>query len=389
MEKEGEELFNDVNFDINQDTDQGIEESELANEEVAAEAKPDSNEDDDGKIENNDDNNDDNTEAKPEEGIEASEFEQEDSAPEPGAEDNTSVDDDTSADNSSSPLQLLTTTLQAEGVIDIPDGEKIESSKQILDAVRRKIEENEFADLNDTQKDYVKALRAGIPEEEVKQNLNNIKALEGINDAGIEADENLRRILITENLIADGLSPEKAARSVQRIVEAGDDVEEAKDAHRSLKETEGVRIQNETKRLEAEKKEENEKTSERLAALKTTVLEKEEFIPGHKPNSATKEKIYSNMTKVVGHDKKGNPLNALNAARHKDPEAMEMLENYLFTVTKGFTDWSSFKNKVKSNAIKDLDNKLRNTQSGGGASRSVSKESKTGLAGALANLDIK
>lgn len=386
-EKNGEELFDDVNLDDNLGSEgEGVD----LNDFITGEFKDDTpatEPNEDGEGNEKDDKDKDDEENTPEDGVDPSEFEQ-DSA-NSGTEDNTSVDDDSSADNSSSPLDLIASTLQAEGVIDLEDGVKVESSKQILDAVRKKIEENEFADLNDAQKLYVEALRKGVPEEDIKQNLQNIKALDNISTENIEANEELAKTLVTQDFIAKGLSAEKAGKLAQRSLEAGELTEDAKEAYSSLKTLEGARIKDEVKKRTEDEATKTKANATKLEELKGTVLKQDEFIPGFKTNSATREKVYQNMTKVVSHDKSGNPLNALNTARAKDPEKIEMIESYLYTVTKGFTDWSTFKNKVKSKAVKDLDEKLKGTQSGSGSSRqSVSKENGGGLSAALDFLTI-
>ena len=380
----GEDLFGGVDLNFGSDeTDDGIDVSEF---ETGADVVDDN--DDSNDIDSSSEGEDENKEADvASDEFDSAEFEK-DSNSQVSDEDNNSVDDDSSADNSSSPLQLIASTLQAEGVIDLEEGEEITSSKQILDAVRSKIEKNEFADLNEDQKLYVEALREGIPEADVKQNQQNIKALNGITDEAIESNEELRRTLITQGLIADGLTEAKAVRSANRIVEAGDDLEEAKDAYKTLKEIEGGRIAKETARLKEEASKNKEKEADRLTALKTSVLETEEFIKGIKVNSSTREKVFNTMTKVVAHDKQGNPLNAINAARHKDPEGMEKMESYLFNLTNGFTDFKVFKNKMKSASVKELDKQLKGTQAGGGSSKSVSKQNQGGLAGAIGNLKL-
>jgi hypothetical protein len=376
----GEDLFEDVDLDaVLNDSDEGVDTSEFTQE-------PGSEDDSDNE-ENppaNEQGDDEDSDTPPEEdGVDTSEFEKD-----INTDNKNSVDDNPSADDSSSPLQLIASTLQAEGVIDLKEGEEITSSKQILDAVRSKISENEYADMNDDQKTYVEALRAGIPDEVIKQNFNNIKALNGITPEAIEGNEDLRRTLITQGLIAEGLSEAKAVKSANRIVEAGDDLEEAKEAYSSLKSIESKRVHNETERLKTEAKNKAAEDSEKLKALKTKVLETEEFIPAFKTNSATREKVYNLMTKVAGHDKEGNPLNAINMARHKDPERMEMMENYMFNITNGYTDFTTLKGKMKTSNIKELDKKLKGNQSGGGISKSISKEVGGGLAGALENLKL-
>lgn len=296
--------------------------------------------------------------------------------------------DDPSADSSSSPLQLLASTLRAEGLIDLEEDEEVKDSKDLLAAWRKTIAKNELSDLTEEQKTYVQALRNGIPEEEVKQNFNNIKALESVTNESITANEGLRKTLIAQDFIAKGIDEAKAMKLAERSVDLGEDIDDAKEALNSLKEIEKTRIVKTNAQREAEKKAELKQAEEKLSKLKEVVLNKEEFIPNMKVNATTKEKIFKNMTEIAEYDSKGNPLNAITAARMKDPENFEMMESFFFTITKGFTDFSKFTKSVKSTAIDELDKSLQSNNVGGGTPNSIRSTSSKGLADAIANYKI-
>jgi len=296
-----------------------------------------------------------------------------------------SVDDPPSADSSSSPLQLLASTLRAEGLIDLEEGEEVKDSKELLAAWRKTIAKNELSDLTEEQKLYVTALRNGIPEEDVKQNFNNIKALESVTTESISANEALRKTLIAQDFIAKGIDEAKANKLAERSVELGEDIEDATEALTSLREIEKSRITKTNAQIEADKIADNKKAEEKLSKLKDVVLNKEFFL---KANSTTKEKIFKNMTEIAEYDSKGNPLNAITAARMKDPENFEMMESFFFTVTKGFTDFSKFTNSVKSTAIEELDKSLKSNNVGGGTPNSIKSSTSKGLANAIENFKI-
>jgi hypothetical protein len=292
---------------------------------------------------------------------------------------------DPSADNSSSPLQLVASTLLAEGLITLDDDAKVENAKDLIEGWRKKMSESEYSDLTESQKTYLDGLRNGIPEEDIKQNFTNIKALDSLPDGAIDADENLRKTLITENWIAKGLSKEEAEKMTSRSIDLGEDIDDAKSAFTSLREIETNRVAKELESIKKQKEEDDKKNAEKLSALKENILNKEEFIPNIKINSTTKEKIFNNMTKVVGYDNKGNGINALTQARLKDPEKFEMMESYFYTITKGFTDFSKLTNSAKTSAVEELDSKLKSNQSGGGIPKEIRSSSANGLAAALKN----
>lgn len=307
-------------------------------------------------------------------------------------EDNTSSNDGPSAqNNSSSPLQLVTKALLAEGLITLDeedDLEKINSVKDLLPAWRKKMIENELSDLTEDQKTFLKAIRNGVPEEDVKQNFKNLDALNKITPEIIEANEELRKTLITEKYKAQGISDEEAVKLATRSVELGEDTEDALAAYNTLKDIESKRIKEATNEAEAAKKREAEERQKYLSELKDKVLNKEEFIPGHKPNSTTKEKIFENMSKVVDYDEKGNGLNSIMSAKRKDPEKFAIMESYFYTVTKGYTDFSTLKNTAKSSAIDEIDKQLAQSTTGGGTPKSIPSSTGIGLADAIKNLKI-
>lgn len=298
--------------------------------------------------------------------------------------DDTSQDDDSSADNSSSPLmQKFASTLLAEGVITLDEGEEIKSAKDLINAMRKTISSNEYSDLTENQRTYMESLRNGIPEEEIKANFNNIKALESITPDMIKANEQLQKTLIAQDFIAKGMAEDKAFKMADRSITLGESSDDALEAYSSLKEIESTRLTEENNRIKEEKKKEEQEALTRLERMKSTILEKKDLVPGVKYNATTREKIFENISKVVDYDKKGNGINAITKARLADPETFEIMEAALFTITKGFTDFSKFKTDIKSNAIDELDKALSGTQTGSGNSHKITSSSSKGLLDAL------
>ena len=302
-------------------------------------------------------------------------------------ENNTSVDSP-SSDESSSSLQLFASALLDEGLIDIEDTNKVKSTKDLIEGWRKKMLDNEFSDLDDNQKLFVQSLRNGIPEEEVKTNLKNIQALNNLNEEVIKSDENLGVMLVAQDFIAKGISEEKANKLATKSLETGTLADDALEAYTSLKNLEENRLKEENKKIEEERKLKAEKDKEYISQLKEKILNKEEFINGIKANSTTKEKVFKTMTEIVDYDPKGNPLNALNAARLKEPEKIAEIESYIFTITNGYKDFSTLKNKAKTKAIEELDKKLKTNNVGGGEPGKILSSTGKGLQSALENLKI-
>ena len=288
--------------------------------------------------------------------------------------------------DSSSPLQLLANTLLDKGVIDIEDDTKVETAEDLIEAVRKTIASKELDDLTPSQKLYVESIRNGIPEEVVKTNLANMDALNSITEDNISANEKLRETLITQDFIAKGISEKQAIKYAKRSVDLGEDLDDAKEAYLSLKGIESKRLVDENLKIEESRKESAKKNEDRLSALKETILKKDDWIKDVKINSTTKENIFKNMTEVVDY-KDGEGITAITKARLDNPEQFEMMESMMYTITKGFTDFSKLNNAAKTNSIKKLEQSLQTKSASGGAPKGISSSSGKGLMNALSKFD--
>lgn len=295
-------------------------------------------------------------------------------------------DEPSSTGSSSSPYNTFALALSEEGLISLNENEEIKSFADLKGIIARTIRENEFADLTENQRTYLESIRNGIPEETVVSSLKNIESFNKINVATLEEDEDLRLTLITQDYLSRGFEKTKAEKLAKRSVELGEDLEDSKEALNNLKsyETEKIKTLNENKAKEEKALE--KQYQENLSRIKDTIQKTEAIIPGVPMNSRVKDEVFANMTKVAAYDDAGNPLNALGAALQKDREGIELKLNYLFTVTKGFSDFSTLKTSTKSSVVKDLEDALQSTQLGSGKTRSSATHSTT-LKGTLKAID--
>lgn len=299
----------------------------------------------------------------------------------------TEIDEPSSTGSSSSPYNTFALALSEEGLISLTDTDKVETFEDLKNLVARTIKENEYAGLTDNQKTYLESLRNGIPEEEVVTTFKNIASYEKITEEQLSENDDLRVQLITQDFITKGIDETKAKKLATRSVELGEDEADAKEALSNLKAYEKDRLKqlNEQKAKEAENLE--KEYANTLVRIKDTIEKTEAVIPGIPMNERVKQDVYNSMTQVVGYDQYGNPLNALGAAIQKDRENMEIKLNYLFTVTKGFSDFSVLKSSTKSDVIKELESKLQTGQLGSGKTKSSGAPIGTTLKGTLAAID--
>jgi hypothetical protein len=276
-------------------------------------------------------------------------------------EEDTGSDDD----KGSSPeiYSSLADALAEEGILSSLDltKNKIKNAEDLFQAIKNEIKNNEYSDLTEDQREYLEAIRSGVPLETYKGKQTADQQLNSITPEELEDNAELRKAIITNDYITQGISPEKAAKLAQRSVDLGEDKEDALESLSSLKEfnkKEFIKQQEAAKqaRLDAEKAQKDQ-----LEKLKETVYATNEIIPGMKLNAKVKEEVFNQMTKPVGKDAQGNPLNALTKARMEDPVGFTTKMHYLFHVTKGFTNFDKIVKTQKSKAVKDLEEKMRST----------------------------
>lgn len=267
-------------------------------------------------------------------------------------------DDGGSDDPSQKIYSSLASALTEEGIISSPEN-PITDPQSLFDHIKKEIEKNEYSDLTDTQKEYLEALRNGIPAEEFKQVKNFEQQLSSINEDSLADDLELRKTLIMQDLINQGVDQAKAEKLTQRSIDLNEDLNDAKEALESVKKFTKDSFQ---AKIEAQKQANidlEKKQLDEIKKLKNKVLETNEIIPSVKINEKQKLEIYDSMTKIVGKDKSGRPLNAVMKYRDENKEDFTIKMHYLFHLTNGFKNFDKLIANTKSKAVKDLDDTLK------------------------------
>lgn len=302
---------------------------------------------------------------------------------------------DSKGSPSSPLLTSLAQTLLDEGVLAglEPDKVAVKDAKELVDLIRQQIKDNEFADLNDYQKQYLEAIRAGVPAEFAAQTTNNLMTYSSIEETDIEAEDeegaSLRKQVLINEFLAKGFAQDKAQKLAQRSIDLGEDVEDAKQALQSLKELELKRLKNATSEATQTKEQLAKKAQEEKEALKTKVLETDEFVKGVKVNSTTKEKVYETLTKVVDYDKAGRPLNAMMKDRSENSSDFDIRMAYWYHITNGFKSVNKVAAVKNTKAIDELEKKLKSEVRDTTASGLNMTTKKASLLKALEEIDPK
>ena len=259
--------------------------------------------------------------------------------------------------------------LKEDGVFPDLDDESLKSivnPEDFAAIVEKQIQQK----LDDKQKRIDEALTVGVEPTEIKKYENSISYLKSITEDAIRNEtaegEQLRKQLIFQDFINRGYSKERATREVQKSLNTGTDIEDAKEALQSNLDyftEEYEDLINDAK--EAQKAADAAKAAQ-MENLKTTILSADKTFTDIQINQATRQKIFDNIAKPVYTDEKtGEKLTAIQ--KYERDNRVDFLKNIsmVFTLTDGFKNFDGLiKNKVRkelNKGIKELEHTINNT----------------------------
>lgn len=247
--------------------------------------------------------------------------------------------------------------LAEEGVLASLDLEKdkVETADDLKRIIAEQIKQSEFSDLTPEQKQYLEAIRTGLPAEQVAQQQSVLQQLKSVTPDLLEENQELRKQLISADFQSKGMSPEKAEKLAQRSIDIGEDLEDAKEALQSLTAAEEAKLQAEIEQKKIEQAEAIKKQEADLNKFKQLLYDTKEIIPGVQINTKVADAVIKQALEPVAKTQEGIPVNAVYKAKMEDPIGFEAKLNYLFFITKGFSDFSKIATSQKSKASRELD----------------------------------
>jgi len=217
-------------------------------------------------------------------------------------------------------------------------------------------------ELTDMQKEYLKALKDGIPPDVFVEAKASEASIDGITDDAIEDDAELRRNLITESYMLSGLSEEKARKLTQIHFDLGEDIDEAKSARDGIKDY--ITNANAQKIKEQQDAQENAK-KERLAYeenLKNHFFNTEKIGDSFVVSKQVRDKMYNSIAKVAAKDANGTPINEITKYQIENPIDFQHKVAWLWSITDGFKNFDGFvTKKATTSAAKQLESVLNST----------------------------
>ena len=288
-----------------------------------------------------------------------------------GSEENNHHEEREETGNSgSSPIySSIATALKNEGIFpDLDDDyiKKIKNASDFRDLWNQQIK----AELDERQKRIDEALDLGIEPTAIKRFEGTINFLNSITDEQIsdesEKGENLRKNLIMQDFMNRGYSQARAEREFNKSLQAGTDIEDAKEALSGNKEHFGNQY---NKLIDDAKKEEEEhlrKQKEQADKLKNSIFEDKELFGDVSVDRNTRKRIFDNISKPVYKDPDtGDVLTAIQKYERDNPTEFLKIVGTLFTLTDGFKKYDNLvKTKVRkevNKGFKELERTINNT----------------------------
>lgn len=291
-----------------------------------------------------------------------------------GTEENQEVEKDTNtlSKEGSSPKNFYSSiakALQEEGIFpDLDDDttSKISTPEDFAEIVEKTIQSKFDA----RQKRIDDALNYGVEVTEIKRYENTIQYLDTIKDDVLidESDkgEQLRKQLIFQDFINRGYSQERAQREVTKSLNAGTDIEDAKEALKSNKEYFELQYNTMIEDAKKEDQKSSETRKEEAEKLKKSLLEDTKSFGEIQLDKTTRQKIFDNIAKPVYKDPETGELYTA-IQKYEMENRTEFMKNLglLFTLTDGFKSLDKLvKGKVTKEVkkgLRELENTLNNT----------------------------
>ena len=259
--------------------------------------------------------------------------------------------------------------LREDGIFPDLDDDTLSNIKDPED-FKGLIEQQIKSNLDERQKRIDGALNMGIEPTEIRKYENTINFLNNITEDKIsdESDngEKLRKELIFQDFINRGYSKERASREVQKSLNAGTDIEDAKEALKSNTEFFKEKYNNLINEAKQEAEQEEKERKEQAIALKKSILEDNKVFGDLSVDKSTRQRVYDNIAKPVYKDPDtGEYYTAIQ--KYEMENRVDFLKNVglIFTLTDGFKNIDNLiKGKVRkevNKGIRELENTLNNT----------------------------
>lgn len=241
------------------------------------------------------------------------------------------------------------------------------SAEALVELINKQIDSR----LDEKQQRVINALDAGIEPDDIRRYENTISYLDSIGEDKLNAEtpegEELRKRLIYQDYINRKFSPERANREVQRSIDSGNDITDAKEALQSNKEFFNDQYNDLLQKAKEEEQKFEKERKQQAEQLKKSIIEDKNLFGDLELNKSVRQKIFDNISKPVYKDEdSGAYITALQKYQKENPNDFLKNVSTIFTLTDGFKNIDKLVAKKASKEIRkgfrELENTLSNTQ---------------------------
>lgn len=270
-------------------------------------------------------------------------------------EDDPNEGGDEGSTSSSNLYSSLATVVHEQGLLPSLDitKEKIETIEDLVKAFEREQQVQAEAKFND----YI----SNVDINKIASSKKELFDLSSITEDTLKADLNQAKEIIYRDLINQNIPEAKAAKMVKRLIDLGEEavLEDATESLSSLKEFETRKIEAEKiaykERLEQEKIDQENLDK----SIRESVYESKNLINGLNTTKALQDKVYKNITEIVGKSPDGYFENRFMKDRRENPVEFEARMHYIYELTDGFKNYSKLKTSAQTDAVKNLEKAAR------------------------------
>jgi hypothetical protein len=244
------------------------------------------------------------------------------------------------------------------------DGDPLAAFGEVIKKTVEDVHQDWIAQYPPEVQDVIKASQAGIPLDKMIQLKQEQLVLSGITEDKIKEDADLRKeLLINHRKVTTKLSEKQISKDVQRIIDAGEDEDDAIEAYKDL-----VKINTDNEKLLKEetirqKQLADKQRTEKIEGIKKDIYSTKEIIPSIPLVKKEQDELAKSMTTIVYTDEQGRGYTDVDKFFSEHPiEARKALHYYyqkgLFKVdekTGVFApDFSKITNTLKTVVTKEM-----------------------------------
>ena len=252
-------------------------------------------------------------------------------------------------------------SLADNGVLQTLDEErlgKITTTEELIEAFR----EDQRNQLNEQQKRVIDALDADVESNRIQQYEQVLSSLNSVTNETLESEgkqfETYRKNLIYQDYINKGFDEDDAKEMVERSVESGKDIDDAKKALANCKkfyqkayDTEIAEGKKAQERFEADQK-------KRIEELKKSIIEDDDFYNSLEVSKTVRNKIYDTVAKPIKQQDGSYITELQKYMKEKPNEALKAIGT-LYVLTEGFTKFDGI---LKGTVRKKVRESTRNLE---------------------------